>query len=103
MQLQKKKRTKTKTARAVGALVLTAAWMVGVTEMFKLIYNKDREEDENVLQAIGIDFVGNLLGGFPIFSDIYTVVSSGQALNAIGPIFVTPEGIVRLLTGDVQK
>lgn len=63
--------------KAVMAMALSAAFMVGVAELFRWLYNKDKDEDEKDWQRLVTDFIGNLLGGLPLVRDLHTLINDG--------------------------
>ena len=62
-------------AKSTTALVSSAIFMALVTQAFKHLYNKDDEEE--ILVNMGVDALGNMLGGLPIFKDVYSKVIEG--------------------------
>ncbi len=75
------KAAKRKVRKSVAALVMSALFMAGVAQLFKHIYNKDRDEDESVAEDFAIDFVGNLMGGLPLIKDVYARIFEGYDLD----------------------
>ena len=53
--------------------------MALIAQLFRWLYNKDYEED--VGTTIAVDALGNLLGGLPIFKDIYARLAEGYDLD----------------------
>ena len=79
--LDKKIKAATKKAgRSIASLVSTAAFMALVAQLFRTLYNKD-DEDENIVENMKVDAVGNLLGGLPLFRDIYSFYAEGYDLD----------------------
>lgn len=76
---KKIKAANTKVRKSVTALAVSAAFMALVAQLFRWLYNKDDEED--VAKTIAIDAAGNLLGGLPIFKDIYARLVEGYDLD----------------------
>lgn len=76
---KKIKSANTKVRKSVTALAVSAAFMALVAQLFRWLYNKDDEED--VAKTIAIDAAGNLLGGLPIFKDIYARLVEGYDLD----------------------
>ncbi len=76
---KKIKAANTKVRKSVAALAVSAAFMALVAQLFRWLYNKDDEED--VAKTIAIDAAGNLLGGLPIFKDIYARLVEGYDLD----------------------
>ena len=87
VELQNTLRKQIKTAqrklrKSVMAMALTAAFMVGVAQLFNWLYNKDNDDEENKAQALVVDFVGNLFGGLPLIRDIYTKFTEGYDIDS---------------------
>ena len=79
---KKKKKIKaanTKVRKSVTALAVSAAFMALIAQLFRWLYNKDDEED--VGTTIVVDAFGNLLGGLPIFKDVYARLVEGYDLD----------------------
>ena len=55
--------------------------MALITQLFRFLYNKDDEED-NVIENMTVDAVGNLLGGLPIIKDVYARLTEGYELDS---------------------
>ena len=76
---KKIKAANTKVRKSVTALAVSAAFMALIAQLFRWLYNKDDEED--VGTTIAVDALGNLLGGLPIFKDIYARLAEGYDLD----------------------
>lgn len=76
---QIKKATK-KVAKSTTSLVTSAVFMALVAQLFRTLYNKD-DEDDNVVENMTVDAVGNLLGGLPIFKDVYSFFAEGYEVD----------------------
>lgn len=76
---KKIKAANTKVRKSVTALAVSAAFMALIAQLFRWLYNKDDEED--VGTTIAVDALGNLLGGLPIFKDIYARLVEGYDLD----------------------
>lgn len=90
--------------RATSSLVLTAAFMAAIAQAFRWLYNKD-DEDEDILQNMKVDFIGNLFGGLPIFKEIYGNLAEGYEFNgfafsSIDDLFSSFSDMIEL-TGDL--
>lgn len=80
--LEKKlKSARKKVRRATAAMVSSAVFAVAIAECFRWLYAKEREEDENAVLDMTLDFVGNLLGGLPGLRDVYTFFVDGYELD----------------------
>ena len=76
---QIKKATK-KVARSTTSLITSAVFMALVAQLFRTLYNKD-DEDDNIVENMTVDAVGNLLGGLPIFKDVYSFFVEGYEVD----------------------
>ena len=54
--------------------------MALVAQLFRTLYNKD-DEDDNIIENMTVDAVGNLLGGLPIFKDVYARFAEGYDID----------------------
>ena len=85
-------KAKKKTAKAATSLVLSAVFMACASELFRHIYNKERDKSseeerkehpvrtffkETTIGAMLVDFFGNMLGGLPFFADAYSKFVDG--------------------------
>ncbi|MCD8309482.1 MAG: hypothetical protein LUD19_06480, partial [Clostridia bacterium] len=104
--------------KSVGALTTSAIFMALVAQAFRSLYNKDKdiEDDEDyalqVLKNIGIDALGNLIGGLPILKDVYSYIAEGydvsdysystinDLLESVGDLFDMAES---LFSGDLTS
>lgn len=75
------KAAKKKVGKSITALVTSALFMASIAQLFKWLYDKDRDEDETATEEILIDFAGNLIGGLPIFKDIYARLVEGYSVE----------------------
>ncbi|HJD05734.1 MAG TPA: carboxylesterase family protein [Candidatus Onthoplasma faecipullorum] len=87
VELQNTLRKQIKTAqrklrKSAMAMASTAAFMVGVAQLFNWLYNKDNDDEEDKAQALVVDFVGNLFGGLPLIRDIYTKFTEGYDIDS---------------------
>lgn len=74
------KQANKKARKSIAALVTSAVFMALVAQAFRWLYNKD-DEDENALETIAVDAVGNLMGGLPLIKDLYAKLTEGYDLN----------------------
>ena len=77
----KLKEANRKARKSVGALCMTAAYMAGIAQLFRWIYDKEQDEDETVAETMLVDAVGNLFGGLPLIKDAYGKIFEGYDIN----------------------
>jgi hypothetical protein len=84
----KLKHAKKKLRKAIGAIMISSAYMMGIAALFKIIYNKwdkEWEEDEakaaTIAKSMATDFFGNMLGGLPLIRDAYSKLVEGYAVD----------------------
>ena len=70
-----------KVARSLGALATSAIFMAALAQLFKWLYNKDDDDEKSAAQQVLLDFAGNLLGGLPLFRDVYTRFVDGYEVS----------------------
>ena len=70
-----------KVVRSIGALATSAIFMAALAQLFNWLYNKDRDDEKSVAQQVMLDFAGNLLGGLPLFRDVYTRFVDGYEVS----------------------
>lgn len=75
------KTARKKVFKSMTALTTSAMFMVGVAQLFKWLYNKDQDDEEPAAQQILVDFVGNLLGGLPLWRDLYSRIAEGYSVD----------------------
>ncbi len=106
------KRANKQACKSVTALVMASAFMVAVAQLFKHIYNKDRNEDENIWAEIGVDFAGNLIGGLPLIKDFYAYLAQGYELenytySTVNDLLNSASSMINLATdfieGNIQQ
>ena len=83
--LEKKlKEAKKKTLKAVNAVTMNAVFAVAIAEMFRKFHGKDKDEsEEEKAHRLGLEFVGNLLSGSAVFSEIYSWMTSDYGLDSM--------------------
>jgi len=72
---------KKKAGKSVVALGSIAIFMAAISQAFKFLYNKKKDEDENIALNMSLDAVGNLLGGLPLIKDLYGNIVDGYDIN----------------------
>lgn len=77
---EKLKKANKKARKSVTALAATSIFMALVAQGFRWLYNKD-DEDDNVIENMTVDAIGNLMGGLPIIKDIYSKLLEGYDLD----------------------
>ena len=70
------KRANKKALKATASLVTQAVFMALIAQAFKTLYNKD-DEEENIVENMTVDAIGNLFGGLPLFKDVYAKLVEG--------------------------
>lgn len=76
---QIKKATK-KVAKSTTSLITSSIFMALVAQLFRTLYNKD-DEDDNIVENMTVDAIGNLFGGLPVFKDIYSFFAEGYEVD----------------------
>lgn len=94
-----------KVRKSVAALATSAVFMALVAQLFRWLYNKDDEEETG--KIIAVDALGNLLGGLPIFKDIYARLAEGYdidnyAYSTINSLFDSVQNIFDIAT-DIRE
>ena len=69
-----------KARKSVGALMLSALYMVGIAQFFKFLYAKE-DDEENKAASLVTDFVGNLFGGLPVLRDVVSFFTEGYEVD----------------------
>ena len=82
---EKIKKTNKSFKKAVGAVVMSSAYMVLVGEVFKHLYGKaDKDEtDEEKINRLKMEMIGNLIGGIPAVSTIVEGLTSSYDLESM--------------------
>ena len=68
--------------RAIASVVLQALFMTVLAEGFKWLYDKEREEDENIALTLAADTFGNMIGGLPFIRDVYSFFADGFGVES---------------------
>lgn len=99
-----------KAAKSVTALVTVSVYMACIAQLFRWLYKRD--DDENVIETMSLDAVGNLLGGLPLIKDLYAKLVDGfdldnYAYGVINDLFDSADGIIKtfekVVSGDAEK
>lgn len=98
------KTARKKAAKSTSALVTSAIFMALIAQAFRTLYNKDDEED-NIVENMTVDAVGNLFSGLPIFKDVYAKLVEGYDFDgyqysAINDLLDSMSDVINL-TGDI--
>lgn len=101
---KKIKTARNKAAKSTSALVTSAMFMALIAQAFRTLYNKDDEED-NIVENMTVDAVGNLFGGLPIFKDVYAKIIEGYDFDgyqysAINDLLDSVSNVIDL-TGNI--
>ncbi len=106
-ELDKKiKSANKKVRKSVTSLVTSSIFMALIAKMFSWLYNKD-DDDEEFLSSLAVDSFGNLLGGLPIFKDIYARLAEGYdidnyAYSTINDLLDSAQNIFEMAT-DIKN
>ena len=104
------KTTQKKAAKSVTALVTVSVYMACIAQLFRWLYKRD--DNENVIETMSLDAVGNLLGGLPLVKDLYAKLVDGfdldnYAYGVINDLFDSADGIIKtfekVVSGDAEK
>ena len=68
--------------RAIASIVTQAILMTGIAELFRWLYDKEREEDENIAWSLASDTFGNMIGGLPLIRDVYSFFADGFGVES---------------------
>ena len=80
-ELDKKIKSAKRNARkSTSALISSAVLMALIAQLFRTLYNKDEEPKEEIKNT-AVDFAGNLIGGIPIFRDVYSKLAEGYDVD----------------------
>lgn len=94
-----------KVRKSVAALATSAVFMALMAQLFRWLYNKDDEEETG--KMIAVDALGNLLGGLPIFKDIYARFAEGYdidnyAYSTINNLFDSAQNLFDIASGFIN-
>ena len=63
------KRANKRMGKSVGAMLGVAAYSAGIAQLFRWLYDKEKDEDESTAEIMIADFAGNMVGGLPIIKE----------------------------------
>ena len=63
------------------AMAAVAAYSAAIAQFFRWVYNKDKDEDETVVDMMITDFGAAMLGGLPIIKEVYAQFTDGYGLE----------------------
>lgn len=63
------KRANKRMGKSVGAMLAVAAYSAGIAQLFRWLYDKEKDEDESTAEIMIADFAGNMVGGLPIIKE----------------------------------
>lgn len=97
---EQRKIVRKKAFKASIALLLTAAYMAGIAQGFRLLCNKEQEEEE-IAQTVVLDGVGNLFGGLPLIRDAASFFIDGYDIDnysysALNDLLSGAKGVIDL-------
>ena len=104
-RLKKERKPALKEAtKTTSAFVSIAIFMALIAQSFRTLYNKDDEED-NIVENMTVDAIGNLFGGLPIFKDVYAKLVEGYDFDgyqysAINDLLDSVSNVIDL-TGNI--
>lgn len=106
LEAQKKAAGK-KLARSVSALVVSSIFMALVAAGIKGLFDlfKDDEEADDIALDIAADAFGNMLGGLPIYRDLYGFFVQGYDISHYGydtvnTLLEAVQGVEKVFDGD---
>lgn len=70
-----------KLGKSIFAMVTVAAYSAAIAELFRHIYDKERDEDEVIALTMLADFGGNMLGGLPVIKEAYSRLTDGFGIE----------------------
>ena len=78
------KAARKKFGRSFSALVSSSIFLALVTLGFKWLYAKLKDEEpEDVAKDTAFDFIGNMMGGLPIYKDVYGFFTDGFEVDVL--------------------
>lgn len=96
------KRAKKKTAKASVALISSSVFMALLAQAFRWIYAKEKEEDEALAETLIRDSLGNMIGGLPVFADVYSSIVDGYdvenySYSAINDVLGSAKSLINMV------
>lgn len=71
------KAARKKLARSTAALACSSIYMIIIADFFRFAYNKDEDDEKNVMWSLLGQFASGMIGGLPIIRDLYTRIVEG--------------------------
>ena len=101
-----------KLGKSIAALVTSSLYMALIGRIFFKLFGKEYEEDESWVSAFVLDSIGNLIGGLPIASDIYSFFVDGYGVesftySSINDLLESASSVIdttgKVITGDATS
>ena len=67
--------------KSMAAMVSSAVYMACIAQLFRHIYNKDKDEDKSTAEIMMADVMSNMIGGLPLVRDVYTKLFEGYDIS----------------------
>lgn len=77
------KKSSINAGKAIFALALSSAWVVGASHVMNLLFNKEKDKDKKPWAVALLDLFGNLLGGLPGIADVYEFFTTGFDIESM--------------------
>ena len=101
-----------KLGKSIAALVSSSLYMALIGRLFFKLFGKEYDEDESWVSAFVLDSIGNLIGGLPIASDIYSFFVDGFGVesftySSINDLLQSASSVIdttgKVITGDATS
>ena len=101
-----------KLGKSIAALVSSSLYMALIGRLFFKLFGKEYDEDESWVSAFVLDSIGNLIGGLPIASDIYSFFVDGYGVesftySSINDLLESASSVIdttgKVITGDATS
>ena len=101
-----------KLGKSIAALVSSSLYMALIGRLFFKLFGKEYDEDESWVSAFVLDSIGNLIGGLPIASDIYSFFVDGFGVesftySSINDLLESASSVIdttgKVITGDATS